>query len=121
MKVIDLLNKIANGEEVPKKIKIETHIFTKYNYPMGDGTFVSSYESNNDGEYHINDFLYPQYLNDEIEILEEKKIPEKLDIISNGDFTFDEFQAYIYENQYEIQAKINEIIDYLKSKENKYE
>ena len=51
MKIIDLLNKIANDEEVPKKIKIETHIFTKYNYPMGDGTFVSSYGSNNDGEY----------------------------------------------------------------------
>ena len=28
MKVIDLLNKIANGEEVPKKIKYLTTIYT---------------------------------------------------------------------------------------------
>ena len=27
MKIIDLLNKIANGEEVPKKIKYDNEIF----------------------------------------------------------------------------------------------
>ena len=112
MKIIDLLNKIANDEEVPKKIKIETHIFTKYNYPMGDGTFVSSYGSNNDGEYHINDFLYPQYLNNEIEILEEKKIPEKLNL-DKDELRNVETPRII---DYLIESKINEIIDYLKSK-----
>ena len=111
MKIIDLLNKIANGEETPKKIKIKTHIFTKYNYPMGDGTFVSSYGSNNDGEYHINDFLYPQYLNDEIEILEEKKIPEKLYGIANTKEGIE-----MLPNNEQLMFKINEIIDYLKSK-----
>ena len=108
MKIIDLLNKIANGEEVPEKIKIETHIFTKYNYSMGDGTFVSNYESNNDGLYYINDFLYPQYLNNEIEIIEEKKIPEK---INNSYYHLGQDQ----QNQL-FKNTINEIIDYLKSK-----
>lgn len=49
----------------------------------------------------------------EVEILEEeKKIPEKLDLILDEQFTNNELQAYIYETQ----VKINEIIDYLKSK-----
>ena len=52
-------------------------------------------------------------LNNEVEILEEeKKIPEKLDLILDEQFTNDELQAYIYETQ----VKINQILDYLKSK-----
>jgi hypothetical protein len=43
---------------------------------------------------------------------EEKKIPEKLGLILDEHFTNDELQEYIYE----MQVKINEIIDYLKSK-----
>ena len=113
MKIIELLNKIANGEEVPEKIKIQTHIFTKYNYSMGDGTSVSSYESNNDGLYYINEFIYPQYLNNEIEIIEEKKIPEKIpeEIIVGKKQPTHRIKK--------IEKKINEIInylDYLKSK-----
>ena len=89
MKVIDLLNKISNGEAVPEKIKIETHIFTKYDYPKGNGTCVPSYKSDNDGEYHINDFLYPQYLNDEIEIIEyTSKENEKIDTSLDDEFNY---------------------------------
>ena len=74
MQVIDLLNKIANGEDVPKKIKWRDKIWT-YN--------------NKDQDYEINDIDLLGYgfcnhrtldfINDEVEILEEeKKIPEKL-------------------------------------------
>jgi hypothetical protein len=52
-------------------------------------------------------------LNEQVEILEEqKKIPEKLDLILDEHFTNDELQAYIYETQ----EKVNQVIDYLKSK-----
>ena len=43
---------------------------------------------------------------------EQKKIPEKLDLILDEQFTNDELQAYIYETQ----EKVNQVIDYLKSK-----
>ena len=92
MKIIDLLNKIANGEEVPEKVVDITR-----------GIFIESTE-----EYDLYNKLYEEdiYINDEIEILGEgKKIPEKLD----------EYE-YDTANEILIIRKINEIIDYLKSK-----
>lgn len=53
-------------------------------------------------------FDLPKYLNDTVEILEEeKKIPEKLD---------DDEYEYNTANEILFMRKINEIIDYLKSK-----
>jgi len=75
MKVIDLLNKIANGEEVPKKIKYEGKIWKLVN---------KTYFSNRTellGDYIANAILLS--LNDEIEIIEEDKKIEKL-----GDLDF---------------------------------
>lgn len=60
MKIIDLLNKIANGEEVPDAIKWGCHDFE---------WFVYEYKSINElGEPTLLDYLsqYPQMLNDEI-------------------------------------------------------
>lgn len=123
MKIIDLLNMISKGEEVPNKIKIGTHIFTKYNYSKGDGTFVPSYESNNDGEYYINDFLYPQYLNDEVEILEEeKKIPERVlnaevfDVPKLNNMELSNIALTNKEDIKIIKDTLNKVLDYLKSK-----
>lgn len=95
MKIIDLLNKIANGEEVPKKVRFAGIIFE---YDEDDQMY-------NNNEYkNICDYAF---LNDEVEILEEeKKIPEKLD----------DTELYLTENQKLIVNKINSIIDYLKSK-----
>ena len=65
MKVIDLLNRIANGEEVPKKIKYHNRIYIKrsdcYNYILKNGNF--------DDELKV----IVGCLNDEIEIIEEDK------------------------------------------------
>lgn len=122
MKIIDLLNKIANGEEVPEKIKIETHIFTRFDYSKGDGTYISSYQSD-DGQYYIQDYSYPKYLNREVEIIEEHKeepqehkIPEKID-------QWDRKWHYTYykkeqlnqmrDNIEHLRQKYNKIIDYL--------
>ena len=99
MKIIDLLNKIANGEEVPKKVHIkqfqDNFIFNGYTYLRDDEEAQNIYW-----------YLHTEALNYEVEILEEeKKIPEKLP--NNFHYTGEE------EN---IANKINEIIDYLKSK-----
>ncbi len=75
MKVIDLLNKIANGEEAPKKIKVGELEFEKY---IESPTIDYRLEKGNT-------FLFQEYvhifgeisLNDEIEIIEEDKEMEK--------------------------------------------
>ena len=125
MKIIDLLNKIANGEEVPKKIKYKGSIYT---YLEQEGNKIYQYEDYN----AVLDIQCFEKLNDEIEIIEEeKKIPEKME---------NEHEFYSYakyeENKNEIDKvlyilkainlaeekignlnnSVNEIIDYLQSK-----
>ena len=98
MKVIDLLNKIANGEEVPKKMKIKQW---EYN------------EENENLKYELFDRLFEcdVELNDEVEIIEEeKKIPEKIK---------DKYNSQI--SKVELAQKYNEIIDYLDYLKNKGE
>ena len=67
MRIIDLLNKIAKGEEVPKKIKYKNELF---NYEDNDywGFDIHGWFSVEHLEFDI--------LNDEIEIIEEKEIEE---------------------------------------------
>ena len=114
MKVIDLLNKIANGEEVPERLKIDNWEYDK--------------------EYEILEYELLQRLsdedfgfNDEVEIIEEPqehKIPEKLEICYSPDIE----EEIFYEkgnkpNHYVlgdagnklIISKINEILDYLEN------
>lgn len=100
-KIIDLLNKIANGEEVPEKIKVHNTEYHKCILKTG-----IDYKIYSDDFYYLsNDICKAGFsLNDEVEILEEeKKIPEKLklDLFTKNDVS------------YYICKKINEIIDYL--------
>ena len=100
MKIIDLLNKIANGEKPPK-----------FEYYGG----IYEYDRKTE-KYWFNDMWFDfnsfENINDEIEIIkEEKKIPEKLYEISNiGDLTIK------YPDNKQLMDKINEIIDCIKSK-----
>ena len=126
IKVIDLLNKIANGEEVPRK----------FTY----GGYLWEYDINNkmwfyyfgEGKNHRFDKLFylNMCLNDEAEIIEDaeedKEIEklnvallgqcdnwlEKRDVNIKSDF---ELNPYIIENIREntlyFQRKINEVID----------
>lgn len=100
MKIIDLLNKIANGE-VPKKIKVNnkfTYIYDGIDYKNDRGTYLF--------ETYIE--TTTEDMNIKVEILddedEEKGLPEKIDT-SDGISVAN--CAY----------KINEIIDYLKTKQ----
>ena len=141
IKVIDLLNKIANGEEVPKKIKYENDI-----YILTDNYCYYCDETN----LILSDRLYAEQsrLNDEVEILEEekkdnftgwkmyqngkevcsidysveeKKIPDKWNDLSfttmrkkedSIDDDIHKLKGYIET----IMRTQNEVIDYLKSK-----
>lgn len=110
MKVIDLLNKIANDEEVPKKFKYDCYVWT-YNYES------SAYWNGKSIEFedYMDDGLM-KYLNNEVEILEEKKIPEKLYGIVNP-----KEGTKRTPNNEQLMFKINEIIDYLDYLESKGE
>lgn len=110
MTVIQLLNKIANGEEVPKKIRItdiDDRITRHYNF----------FYDEDDQEYK-DDELFPigarlildRVLNNKVEILEEPKgIPEKLN------------KQHFHNRQRQLANKINKIIDYLDYLESKGE
>lgn len=63
MKVIDLLNKLANGEEVPNKIKYCDEILT---YDKE----IDNYRYRWKDEYWSDGFIIGYDLNDEIEIIE---------------------------------------------------
>lgn len=121
MKIIDLLNKIANGEDVPKKI------LYKYKHLEYDEEYYLTYDR---GCYYdeegrpipslLADNLWN--LNDEVEITEEeKKIPKKLKSLNNVGNSSDigEFKDKQQLNNNLLKDKLNEIIDcldYLKSK-----
>ena len=72
MKVIDLLNKIAKGEEVPEKVKFEDCV-----YKLQKDTIVGTDYSDGDkfliADYINNKYCIQEVLNDEIEIIEEEK------------------------------------------------
>lgn len=108
MKIIDLLNKIANYDEPIMKIKYQD---TEYKF---DG---NTYRDNEGEGMSITVMIHSDLsnLNDEVEILEEKEMPEKLDYI------YPDIQCSYNESELllRIEAnkdKINSIIDYLKSK-----
>ena len=70
IKIIDLLNKIANGEKVPKKIQWEDIIYaySEYDkdyleYPFSDEEYKGLFDMRNN--------ILTRFLNDEVEIIEE--------------------------------------------------
>ena len=102
MKVIDLLNKIANGEEVPKYITYVNRLNDEF------GTMMVCKENI---IYKLdNDIIELNSVVEDIE--EEKKLPKKLNL-DKDELRNVETPRII---DYFIESKINEIIDYLKSK-----
>lgn len=80
IKVIDLLNKIANNEEVPEKIKINNVIYEYRGYMYC--TEKANYQD-------IEDYLFGKWnfniLNNEAEIIEEPKNIEKIEMYEDED------------------------------------
>lgn len=105
MKIIDLLNKIANGEEVPNKIHIKKFqcdfIFNGY-----------TYLSDEKEQQNIYWCLYSEALNYEVEILEEPKKIEKLDLDGYyDDNSYCECKSEWCSIGDVLVGKINELID----------
>ena len=111
MKVIDLLNKIANGEEVPKKIKFK---FFKYEFNEEERQYKRNSE---DLDYGLGeDVILDIVLGDEVEIIEEDKKIEKLTTsLIDIKLLTDEIDTKLdYSGDYDrLVNKINEIIDYI--------
>ena len=112
IKIIDLIVDIANRKEVPKKIKYRNYvyIYEEYEERYYIGGNPDNYSLFSEISYLSLTSLI-SFLNDEIEIIEDtpkedKKIPEKLGLIN-----YCEDQATLL-----IHHKVDEIIDYLKSK-----
>ena len=119
MKVIDLLNKIANGEEVPKKFRYKGETYIYRTYTFEDGDIMTGYGFEDGGWLNI----WRDNLNDEVEIIEEDKKIEKIKDL-NTDY-YDKCKTYDCLQNEEIvldiltlKHKINEIIDYI-NKESK--
>ena len=104
IKVIDLLNMISKGEEVPKKIKYEKDTYIhidNYCYYCEDTNLI------------LSDRIFVEYskLNDEVEILEETK---KIEKIARCDSIKMTHYGELYkptENEEILRIKINELID----------
>lgn len=119
MKIIDLLNKVANGEEVPKEIYFCGRIYEldAYNHYMYEK--YGLYEDLLDFTLNVD---LDEFLNDEVKIIEEEKEIEKLRIQRTwqDEFRNEPLLRYIYkEDMEDIENKINELIDEIKKlKEN---
>ena len=72
MKVIDLLNKIANGEELPEKIKYQDNIY----YMVGNNDYENfEYEEEPTLMYALGS---THHITDEVEIIEDKQEPKPI-------------------------------------------
>lgn len=101
IKIIDLLNKIVNGEEVPEKIKYNGRIYTRFQNLNSNRLYY--YQVLNESVFLIDQISSVGELLNEVELIEEDNKIEKL----NYDFNVhcNEFLYNALEN------KINELID----------
>lgn len=102
MKVIDLLNKIANGEEVPKKIKVSC-----YEFEWEEKGRYYKNTTNSSIQTLLQDWLNnASKLNDEVELIEDGEI----DIPNIEELDTHTFDSNIRTITVQNRNKINEII-----------
>lgn len=105
IKIIELLNKSSNGEEMPKRIKydLKEYFYCGYDYKIYD------VEKQFDDDYNLWNNLDMYKLNDYVEIIEEPKKIEKLND-ELGLFGDENMQKIINELNY-TRTIINKLID----------
>ena len=108
IKIIDLLNKIANDEEVPKKIKWQGQI---YEYSCSNRFYYQ-----NSWSMYRDFYKEGNCLNEDVEIIEEPKKIEKIEIYEDeeGHYFYDKHCKKIYITCDEINfmfEQFNELID----------
>ena len=72
LRIIDLINKIANNEELPKKIKYDDVIWD-YDYTIGDYINEDKFKALIESLFWGN--ITHSFINDEVEIIEEEPKP----------------------------------------------
>ena len=77
MKIIELLNRIANNEGIPKKIKWEDTIYSYSDYDKDYLEYPFS-EEEYQGLFNMKDSILTQYLNEEVEVVEEEQEDKKI-------------------------------------------
>jgi len=116
IKIIDLLNKIANKEEMPEQIKYRNCMFNKIfgagfnpNYSNYNGTFFLEYVSNE-----------ADNLNEIVEIIEDQIDIQNIEEIGNTTFDLDNMEDDEIEKYHNFtRTKINELIRAVKQLDNK--
>ena len=99
-KVIDLLNAIAEGKELPEKFMYKGHLYYR------EKTKGICYRCDELNEI-FEECLVLEDLNDTIEIIEEPKKIEKIEMCTGGIMGFDGVENITTE----LKNKINELID----------
>ena len=102
IKIIDLLNMIANGEELPKKITYTDADLCRYVFELG---FGKDYWCEELGNWLFHNWDIQKILNDEVEIIEEEKEIEKINHVF-GENGYLDLDAGV-----ELMDKINELIE----------
>lgn len=124
MKVIDLLNRIANGLDVPKKIKYSDKI-----YELNDeqNAYYMNVEEDDEENYGRNFWSGYNFniLNEQVEIIEENKKIEHIgksynirkfdDNFNVNGYDFEEMIKFIQD----IYNKVEDIVDKINGMENK--
>lgn len=114
MKIIDLLNKIANGEEVPKKIIFKNELY-----------ILKKWENIEETDYYCESIgnllgdIYLTSLNEEVEIIEDtpkedkkiEKLKQKRKCVKEPSDLSGIGEVIHYYDNNELGDKINEIID----------
>ena len=123
MKVIDLLNMFENNNKIPIRIRVKHGVtWDYYKWDVNEQWYVTYDNSTLLRIACPKDLLEEvEYLNDEVEILEEeKKIPEKIDIWYSlkGTVNEEDMKEMITIMFEELKDKYNQLIDFLKSKGN---
>lgn len=103
MNVFDLLNKIANGEEVPKKIK---HQYYDYEW----NTIDKDYQRR-DGEMLLGNMNIQYHLNDEIILIEDEIDIDKIEELDKCKFGHGNTISY---QESKFIDKVNELIQAVK-------
>ena len=118
IKIIDLLNKIANGEDVPERISVYNKwCLGKTTYMLGNKywSWQDWYMEEEDNTKNLFD-NNSIGLNDEIEIIEDNKKIERINDKEADDMKVNRIELSNYGLQHkivDIYDKINEIIDKL--------
>lgn len=110
IKVIELLNIVARGKDIPKKIKV---CLRKDGEQMPDYYIFNDYGfyENSKEESFVEDWLNnTMKLNEEVEILEDE---EEIDIKMFEQEWFEQHRLVMNEVECDLALKTNEIIDYL--------